>query len=436
MTPTQTELFDDLDNRKTNQNAAKSLRTGAFTDNMRIPIHRWFRYSAGFSAQWSEKIIREACPKSKAVLDPFAGSGTTLLASEHVGVKSVGFESHPFVYRISRAKLSWDVDAYEFVETVECLVRTASSRLRTAPVAQASLLLKCYTSDALIKLEAIKDQYFESFDETTNMGRLVWLAITSILRECSGVGTASWQYILPNKKKRIVKDPFVALRHKSRIMAADIIFARSEKFAKNAEIILTDARLPNLGKEYLFDLIVTSPPYPNNYDYADATRLEMTFWGEVSTWGDLHKTIRCHLLRSCSQHTSIDRLKLDDLLSDAVLDPIREDIEQVCRQLAEVRETKGGKKTYHTMVAAYFADMGHTWIALRRLCEQGAAVCFVVGDSAPYGVYVPTDDWLGQLAVAAGFKSYKFEKVRDRNIKWKNRKHRVPLKEGNLWVQD
>lgn len=62
-------------------------------------------------------------------------------------------------------------------------------------------------------------------------------------------------------------------------------------------------------------------------------------------------------------------------------------------------------------------------------------VCFVVGDSAPYGVYVPAIEWLGKLAVAAGFRSYDFEKIRDRNVKWMNRKHRVPLCEGRLWVE-
>jgi hypothetical protein len=48
---------------------------------------------------------------------------------------------------------------------------------------------------------------------------------------------------------------------------------------------------------------------------------------------------------------------------------------------------------------------------------------------------VPVDRWLGELAVAAGFKSYHFEKTRDRNVKWKNRKHNVPLHEGRLWIE-
>jgi len=61
-------------------------------------------------------------------------------------------------------------------------------------------------------------------------------------------------------------------------------------------------------------------------------------------------------------------------------------------------------------------------------------VCFVIGDSAPYGVYVPVMEWMGRLAASAGFRNYEFEKTRDRNVKWKNRKHRVPLCEGRLWV--
>lgn len=62
-------------------------------------------------------------------------------------------------------------------------------------------------------------------------------------------------------------------------------------------------------------------------------------------------------------------------------------------------------------------------------------MCWVIGDSAPYGVYAPIERWIGELALAAGFVDYRFEKLRDRNIKWKNRKHRVPLKEGLLWIE-
>jgi hypothetical protein len=80
--------------------------SSTFVDNMRLPVHRWFRYSAGFSAQWAQAVIAEARGSgSITVLDPFVGAGTTLLAAEHLGVPSFGIDPHPFVARVARAKL-------------------------------------------------------------------------------------------------------------------------------------------------------------------------------------------------------------------------------------------------------------------------------------------------------------------------------------------
>jgi hypothetical protein len=38
----------------------KADTSSTFTDNMKLPVHRWFRYSAGFSAQWVESVITHA----------------------------------------------------------------------------------------------------------------------------------------------------------------------------------------------------------------------------------------------------------------------------------------------------------------------------------------------------------------------------------------
>src|SRR5205085_2767798 len=134
---------------------------------------------------------------------------------------------------------------------------------------------------------------------------------------------------------------------------------------------------------------VTSPPYANNYDYADATRLEMTFLGEIDSWGDLQQAVRERLMRSCSQHVPEKAVDLEATLAAAELEPIRPEIRKICSQLAEVRQSKGGKKTYHLMIACYFLDMARVWQALRRVCKRPSRACFVIGDSAPYGVYVP-----------------------------------------------
>lgn len=167
-----------------------------------------------------------------------------------------------------------------------------------------------------------------------------------------------------------------------------MIFVQRAGWRHHAQILLTDARNPKLPEKELFDLVITSPPYPNNYDYADATRLEMTFWGEVTSWGNLQEAVRQYLIRSCSQHSVAERLVLDNLLADPLLNPIRDAITAICQDLENIRNDKGGKKTYHTMVAAYFIDLANVWHALRRLCKRGSTVCFVIGDCAPYGVYI------------------------------------------------
>jgi hypothetical protein len=123
-----------------------------------------------------------------------------------------------------------------------------------------------------------------------------------------------------------------------------------------------------------------------------------------------------------------------EILVAPQLRPIQTELAEIYSRLESERLNHGGKKNYHWMIAAYFHDLAHVFHTLRKATSESCRMCFVIGDSAPYGVYVPVDRWLGELAVEAGFTNYQFEKLRDRNIKWKNRKHTVPLQEGRLWI--
>jgi DNA modification methylase len=432
----QLELFDLPVPTLTKKNVvARAARSGTFTDNMKLPVHRWFRYSAGFSAEWAEQLIREHSPS--AVLDPFAGSGTTLLAAEAAGVLAYGYDSHPFVARIATAKTHWNQPDGRLLEAKKELLGVASQNMTPEMGIVPELLNKCYTPEVLQQLYALRDAYLScalQFDP--EISQLLWLAITAVLRSCSFVGTAQWQYILPNKRKSKSLDPFTAFEQKITDMVDDMSILRNTGCRSDAVVLLQDARtISDVVPLNSIDLVVTSPPYPNNYDYADATRLEMMFWGEIRGWCDLQETVRQYIIRSCSQHATAEKLNLETLLADKSVDAIHEELSVVCNELAEVRKTKGGKKAYHTMIAAYFCDLSKVFQALRPVCKSGSTLCFVIGDSAPYGVYVPAEKWLGKLALAAGFDSFSFEKLRDRNVKWKNRKHRVPLHEGRLWIK-
>ena len=409
-------------------------RSSTFIDNMRLPIHRWFRYSAGFSAQWVEQEIKTAFLQGPVqLLDPFAGAGTTLIEGESCGVRSVGIEAHPFVYRIARAKLAWREPVDRFLELAR-EVRAIAKKRKGNAHGYPPLIEKCYPPHVLAELDALKRSW-ESISDKSAVSELVWLAITSILRVCSPVGTAQWQYVLPKKEKANPLTPPVAYEIQIRNMAADMGIRQKQISGSAALIYQEDAKVCGSIPDGWANLVLTSPPYTNNYDYADVTRLEMSFWGEVESWGDLHQKVRRLLIRACTQHVAADRENLDVLLADADLAPLLSEIKPVCHKMSIERMRHRGKKPYHLMVAAYFSDLAKVWKALRRVTRRGSRVCFVVGDSAPYSVHVPVDRWLGELALAAGFRSFHFEKTRDRNVKWRNRKHRVPLHEGRLRVE-
>ncbi|MDY7008934.1 MAG: DNA methyltransferase [Cyanobacteriota bacterium] len=431
--PRQLELFSVDKSENYND------RTPTFSDNLSLPIHRWFRYSAGFSANWVKQLIEIEKEKGRQkIIDPFVGSGTTLLAAELCNVKAIGIEAHPFVTRIAQTKLYWRENYQDFRSYAMEILANAKIIYQKENIKNfddyPSLIHKCFPPPILSKLDSLLKAWKNTKDNSY-FSQLSWLALTAILRECSPVGTAQWQYVLPKKNKAKIVDPYEAFLAKIYLMSSDMAKQQQYQLNKKAILYCEDARKCNSVNSKWADLVITSPPYANNYDYADATRLEMSFFGEINNWGDLQTAVRQYLIRSCTQHISGLNKEVDNILAQDKLLPIYQEITETCKLLANERKNHGGKKPYHTMIAAYFSDMAEVWITLRRLTQEGCLVCFIIGDSAPYGIYVPVDKWLGKLAISAGFKSYKFEKIRDRNVKWKNRKHRVPLHEGILWVE-
>ncbi|MCD4550253.1 site-specific DNA-methyltransferase [Schaalia sp. lx-260] len=398
---------------------------------MKLPVHRWYRYSAGYSSEWAVKLIRHW--GVTRVLDPFGGSGTTCLAAQESGASSYAVEVHPTVARIARAKLLWETDPDNLRDVVSRVLRIVDKK-HAVDVPSSPLVAKCFPdSESLADLLRIRDAV-NALPDGESTTELAWLAFVSIIRACSPVGTAQWQYVLPNKSKRRVAEPIAAFQAAGELFADDM---ETHQFLlgaspADAHLLSGDARTLDGVPEAWADAVITSPPYANNYDYADALRLEQIVLGDIEGWSDL-RPLRDVLLRSATQN--IGTWKAEEALKSTLMAPILDEFIPVYEELSEVRKTRGGHKAYHAMLAGYFFDNSKVFQALRQKTSPGVKVCYVVGDSAPYGVHAPVERWLGELAIAAGFSSWEFTKVRDRNTKWKNRKHTHPLHEGYLWIE-
>jgi DNA modification methylase len=334
----------------------RNRRSGSFIDNMRLPVHRWFRYSAGFSAEWVGQLIGEAASsRSFRVFDPFAGSGTVILEAERAGVEGIGAEAHPFIARVARTKLQWRENAKLLRLMGTKIVQIAEKDGGTVED-YAPLVAKCYPAETLEKLDSLKKAWVKS-DDGSPAAELCWLALVSILRAASPVGTAQWQYILPKKAKARSVEPVWAFEERVSLFVADMTVWQERLAGPRGRILQEDARTCDSVADDWADLVITSPPYANNYDYADATRLEMTFLGEVNSWGDLQSTVREGLVRSCTQHVAPYAGRARGVLKEALLKSIAGELAEVCEKLEGEKENHGGKKQYHAMIAHYFLDL-------------------------------------------------------------------------------
>ncbi len=100
-----------------------SDRIGTFQDSLRAPIHRWFKYPAGFSYKLVEVLIEEyRLDETHWILDPFVGCGTTAVTAKERGVNCVGIEAHPFVFQVAQTKIFLGIRSGGTVSTNRSLV--------------------------------------------------------------------------------------------------------------------------------------------------------------------------------------------------------------------------------------------------------------------------------------------------------------------------
>ena len=192
----------------------------------------------------------------------------------------------------------------------------------------------------------------------------------SILRPVSHAGTAPWQYVLPRKTKKAPLGPAAAFDLMVRTIFVDMQECGSVT-GPPAVFIEADARTCQGVPDRSIDLVITSPPYANNYDYADATRLEMVSCAR-STAGVI-RNARCGNGWSDPVRSTCPKaVDLEEVLAAPEVAPDPRRPSKVCQEFGLVRQQKGGKKTYHLMVACYFLDIAQVWQALRRVCRQPA----------------------------------------------------------------
>ncbi|MHA1632640.1 MAG: DNA methyltransferase [Candidatus Freyarchaeota archaeon] len=428
------DIWLDLDLDKTLARVLKNLKV-TFSDNMDEPVHRWFRFPAGFSAEFAKYFIENFSKGKGTVLDPFTGCGTTNVVAKSIGLPSIGVERHPLLAWIAKIKVR-DYDLEKLKEASDKVLGRVRHELRSSnrmlPLVKSGpeLLHKCYPIQVLCELYTIKNVVDNVEDE--ELKDFFLLALLCILRKVTDVDVG-WPYILPRKKKRTPKPVFEAFKEQLKMMINDLKLIGYKNV--NTIIYEADARNMYFIDDDSIDAAFTSPPYLNNYDYADRTRLELYFLRWASSWKEITEKVRSKLIVSCSHQAKEMGLKEGLQPSNELPPDVREELIEKSERLRREKYKHGGKKDYDIMVVAYFNDMVKTMIETYRVLKPGAYYGMVLGDSAPYGIHIPTDENLARIGKYVGFAEAKIYVLRERGSKWSyiveaGRRHSVKLRES------
>ncbi len=370
------------------------------------PIHDWYRFVLSYPPHLVREYVDQFELQSDAViLDPFCGTGTTMVEAKKLGIESVGIEAVPMSAFAAQTKLRWDVLPDDLVIDADLIAAAVEAEIeesidepsRTLTDAQAKLVPKNSISpkplhQALILRDTIRAIGGSRQDHLLlALARQLPTAIGN-LRFGPEIGLG-----------QIKEDaPVVDLWNKQvNRMAADLKQWTDRK-PTVARVIQGDARsLNGLLTPASVDAVITSPPYPNEKDYTRTVRLESVILGFLDDRESLRATKR-GLVRSNTRGV----YKADD--DDQWLDqfPAVTDLaERIEERRIELGKTSGFEKMYHRVTRLYFGGMARHFHALKTVLKPGAQLAYVVGDQASYfRIMIRTGELLGQIAERLGYE--------------------------------
>jgi len=379
--------------------------------------HDWYRFVLSFPPHLvREYITKFGLEKGDSILDPFCGTGTTLVEAKLHGMASIGIEANAMAHFASSVKVDWSIDPDGLLEhaslvaklTNKAIASEGESSLRTLPQDAFSLLLKDSISPlplhkSLLLLEQLKKNANPFFQrhELLALAKSLVFSISN-LRFGPEVGV--------HRKKKADAPVVESWLAEVKNIVADLCNA---KFRDTPSIAyLADSRqLAMLLPHHSIDAVFTSPPYPNEKDYTRTTRLESVMLGFIRNKKEL-RALKKGLLRSNTRNV----YKGDDddvwIAEHAEINSIAAEIEK--RRIA-LGKTSGFEKLYGKVTKLYFGGMARHLAALRPFLKPGAYLGYVVGDQASYlQVMIRTGQHLADIAQSLGYRVINIDLFRTR----------------------
>lgn len=379
------------------------------------PIHRWYNFIAGFSPEFVQSCIRDARLTTRQVLiDPFAGLATALVQANLERIPSIGFEPHPFFFDISQAKLTPPTTRHP-VDAIESrLVGLAPYQgpLRDVWSSSGTVFLRKLVPERDLRCLA---QAVLLEEKVAASRQALYRLIGSRVLELTSVAMTDGVYKAPTTKKMAVPYHEAVGR-----ICTDIrqdIEVLDGTIPQQATLFpTTSERMLRVASESC-SLCVTSPPYLNNFDFAEMARMELYFWRYAGSWGEITERVRRNLIVNTTAAPT-DVKKDHQRFRETLSRQMQATLEPVVEALAAARTGRRGSKDYYRLVYPYFSQMHSVLQELRRVLRIKSLCHVVVADSALYGVHIETHNLLAALMEESGFAVLRIEQLRTRGERW------------------
>ena len=379
--------------------------------------HDWYRFVLSFPPHLVRNyLVRFGVTENHTVLDPFCGTGTTLVECKKFAIPSIGIEALPSSAFVANTKLDWSVDSHTLMERADRIASEVrrqlltegiedettndgieTSKLRQLPPDAAKLIFKDAISPLPLHKTLVLHRELERqwSDKHSNHEML---ALASAL-----VGDISNLKFGPEVGLGKVKqDATVVSAWLDRIrkIASDLDVLPDSDVP--ADVNCGDSRhINDILPPNSVDAVITSPPYPNEKDYTRTVRIESVILGFFEDRMDLRST-KQHLLRSNSR--TVYKGDTDDewLPKDSRVHELAERIEN---RRIELGKTSGFERQYARVVRLYFGGMARHLQSMTEVLKPGARLAYVVGDQASFfRILIRTGQLLAEIAENIGYE--------------------------------
>lgn len=354
--------------------------------------------------------------KNKVILEPFAGSGTTIIEALKNKNTVYWVDNNPLSRLICKCK-SMQMDTNLLEKSVNDVLKKAKdyeSIEVTMAFANIDLWFQKPVQEALTILKLmIRDIQIPEIVDVLN------LILSVTVRKMSEMEDSMILAARRANNREIVEYTRGNVYDNYEYNAKKIIAAYDEwnpivgEDKKSIVINTNDAR--NIDKKDFFDAIVTSPPYINAMDYIWASKFELH-------WLDLVNSDK-ERLQCTSEEIGTERIPAK--IYKELAHTNNTELNRILKDIytgKEYKASKGQNELRSRVTFQYFEDMRIHFESAYASLKKGGLYCFIIGDTSKIcGVETPVSNILKEIAEEVGFReNFRF------NLLLKNRKLNIP----------